>query len=295
MIRTQFDYVAPKSLDEAVAMLQTNGEARLLAGGHSLLGQLKTRQISPKLLVDLRQVPGLKDIGRRPGEEGLFIGAMTTCAELAAHPEVQANYQALVEAANSIGDAQVRNRATLGGNLGTGDPAADLAATALALEATLYVVGPFGSRTIGAGEFFIGPFETALRGEIITGIKFPPVPARRGSAYEKIKNPANGYPICGVAAAVTLTEQNSLAECRLAVTGVAAHPIHLRKGEASLEKAEATAQNIAAAAEQATQGLTCVSDLFASGEYRAHLSRVLAERALTRAVERAGQAAANGE
>lgn len=289
MIPVQFDYATPKSLDEAVAMLQKNGQARLLAGGHTLLKQLKTHQIKPNLLVDLRQIPGLKGIGRRSGEDGLFIGAMVTCAELAAHLEAQANCQALVEAANSIGDAQVRNWSSLGGNLADGDPTADLAAAALALEATLYVVGPYGSRTIGADEFFIGPFDTALRGEIIKELKFPAVPARSGSAYEKIKNPANSYPICGVAVAVTLTEQNSVAKCRVAVTGVTAHPTRLRQVEAALEKVEATAKNIAVAAEHVTTDLTFVSDLFASDEYRAHLTRVLTERALTRAIERAGQ------
>jgi carbon-monoxide dehydrogenase medium subunit len=202
--------------------------------------------------------------------------------------EVQANCQALVEAAHSIGDAQVRNWSTLGGNLADGDPKADLAVAVLALEATLYVVGPYGSRTIGADEFFIGPFETALRGEIIKEIKFSAAPTRSGSAYEKFKNPANSYPICGVAAAVVLNEQNSVAKCRVAVTGVTAHPTRLRQVEAALEKAAATPQNINAAAEQASTGLTFVSDLFASDEYRAQLTRVLTERALTRAVERAG-------
>ncbi|UCG80828.1 MAG: xanthine dehydrogenase family protein subunit M [Desulfobacterales bacterium] len=288
MIPIQFDYATPKSLDEAIALLHQTEDACALAGGHDLLTQLKLRRRTPKLVVHLGHIPDLRGIRYRPDEDALYIGAMVTCSELVAHPEVQ-NWEALVEAANSIGDAQVRNCATLGGNLAGGDPTTDLPAAALALEVALHVVGPHGPRVIAADQFFVGPFDTALEaGEIIKELKFPATPAQSGSAYEKIKNPANSHPICGVAAAVTLTKEGKLvAKCRVAVTGAAEHPARLHEVEAALEGTNPTSAKIAEAAGHADRDVTFVSDLSASGEYRADLATVLTERVLIRAVEMA--------
>ncbi len=293
MIPVPFDYTAPKSLDEAVALLEKNGEAQILAGGHDLLPKMKLRQAAPGQLVDLRLIPGLDKIERRPGPNGssqIFIGAMVTCAELGAHAEVQANAQVLVEAANSIGDAQVRNVSTVGGNLACGDPAADLAAAALALGLMIHTVGPHGSRTIGADEFFVGPFKTALSaGEIIKEISLPLAAAHSGGAYEKIKHPASGYPLSGVGVLVILNDKETVEICRVAVTGATSHPVRLREVENALTGAGPTPREVSNVALLADRNQTFVSDLGASSDYRANLTRVLTERALNRAIARAEQ------
>lgn len=294
MIPVRFDYAAPASLDEAVALLEKNGpSAQVLAGGHDLLPKMKLRQLSPGVLVDLRQIPGLRQIEQRSGPDGvpyLYLGAMVTCAELAAHAVVQANARVLIEAAKSIGDVQVRNVATLGGNLACGDPAADLAAAALAIGLVVHTIGPHGSRAIGADEFFVGPNQTALSaGEIIKEVSLPLAPARSGSAYEKIKHPASGYPLCGVAAVVTLSDRETVASCRVGLTGAATHPVRLREVENALTGAGPTPREINSVAQLADAGLTFISDLGASSDYRANLARVLTKRALTRAVDQAEQ------
>ncbi len=287
MIPAPFDYAAPKTLEEAVTLLSQTEGALALAGGQELLTELKLRRMVSPLLVDLRRVPGLQGIGRRKGEDTLYIGAMTTSNELAEHPEVRANALVLAEAAKNMGDAQVRNRATIGGNLAFGSPKADLPAALLVLEATIYVVGPKGPRAIPADQFFLGPSETVLEvGEIITEVRLPLAPASSGSAYQKIKIPANGYPLCGVAAVVESAKNGAVAKCRVAVTGVSSHPMRLHPVEKALEGQKPTAKNIVAAAKQAGEGLTCFTDLFGVAEYRANLTCVLSERALTRAVER---------
>ena len=284
MIPVHFDFAAPKTLEEALSLLNQTVGARAIAGGQELLTELKLRRISPPLLVDLRLIPGLRDIGRRHGDDAIYIGAMTTSAEMAYHPGVRANVPALAEAAKSMGDAQVRNRATLGGNLAFGDQKADLPAVLLALEAIIHVVSSKGSRTIPADEFFLGPHQTALEvGEIITYVRFPLAPEVGGSAYEKIKIPANGYPLCGVAAFVECDKDGVVKKCRVAVTGAASHPRRLLSVEKALEGQRPTTKNIAAAVRHADEGVTFMSDLFGSAEYRANLTGVLAERALTRA------------
>jgi carbon-monoxide dehydrogenase medium subunit len=287
MIPTPFDYVAPKTLEEAVTLLSQTEGALAIAGGQELLTELKLHRLASPLLVDLHRVSGLQGIGRRKGEDALFIGAMTTSNELADHPEVRANAQALAEAAKNMGDAQVRNRATIGGNLAFGSPKADLPAALLALEAVVHIVCSQGLRTVPIDQFFLEPYRTALEaGDIIVAVKLPLAPASSGSAYEKIKIPANGYPLCGVAAVVECAKNGVVAKCRVAVTGVSAHPVRLRAVEKALEGQKPTAKNIVAAAKQAGEGLTCFTDLFGVAEYRANLTCVLSERALTRAVER---------
>jgi aerobic carbon-monoxide dehydrogenase medium subunit len=287
MIPVRFDYIAPDSLQEAVQLLSQKVDASVLAGGHSLMPDIKLCRVAPSLLVDLRKLQALRGIEHRESDGGLRIGAMTTCAEIAASEEVRSNYRALAEAALSIGDPQVRNCSTIGGNLAYNDPAADLPAVALALEATLNTVGPDGTRAMLADEFIMGSFKTRLAPhEIITSVDLPVHVAGAGSAYEKFKHPASGYAVCGVAVMVEPGANGTVGKCRVAVTGAASRATRLRAVEATLEGREPTTGNIAAAGHAFDEKLTFVADLFASAEYRAHLTRVLIERAITRAVER---------
>lgn len=290
MIPVQFDYIAPDSLQEAVQLLSQNAHASILAGGHSLMPDIKRRRTAPSMLIDLRNLQALRQLERRESDGVLQMGAMTTCADIAASEEVRNNYRALAEAVLSIGDPQVRNCSTIGGNLAYNDPAADLPAVALAFEATINTVGPGGPRAMLADALILGSFQTGLApGEIITSVDFPAHVAGAGSAYEKFKHPASGYAVCGIAASVEPAANGTVSKCRVAVTGAASRATRLPAVEAVLEGQAPTADRIAAAAGRvAHEELTFVADLYASAEYRAHLTQVLVERAITRAVERAG-------
>lgn len=223
MIPTQFDYAAPDSLKEALQLLTNNKGAVILAGGHRLLTEMKLRRMSPPMLVDLRKIQELHGIDYN-SDGSLRIGAMTTYAEIAAFKDIRESYQALAEAAGDIGDVQIRNTGTIGGNLAFGNPGADLPAAMLALEATINTVGPNGDRTIPIDGFFIGSFETELAaGEIMTSINLPAPKAGAVSAYEKLKNPANGDAIYGIAARFVLAAGES------AVTAATVHAASLAK------------------------------------------------------------------
>jgi carbon-monoxide dehydrogenase medium subunit len=289
MIPVQFDYIAPENLADAVKLLAARDGALALAGGHSVLLDLKRRRLTPTLLVDLRNIPELRGI--RPAQGGgLDIGAMTTYAELLAWDEVRQNYHCLAEAIAGLGDAQVRHRATLGGSLARNDPTADLPAVALALQAQIKTISPSGRRALAAEAFLAGPGPTPLkRGEIITTIHLPATVPSQGTAYEKFPCPATGSAICGVAATVTRGKDDGDTVYRLFVVGATEHAVRLRKVEAALLGQRPTASSIASAAAQVVnEALPYVSDFHASPEYRAHLTRVLAERALSRAANRAG-------
>jgi carbon-monoxide dehydrogenase medium subunit len=289
MIAAQFEYSAPDTVSEVVVLLKHRPGARVLAGGHDLLAQMKQRRLSPTLLVDLRNLKDLVGISPAQAGGGVWIGAMTSCAAIAEDAWVQANAGALAEAALSMGDAQMRNVATIGGNLAYSDPAADLPAALLALDGIILVSGPDGARTIPITDFFRTAHVTALQAaEIITGIELPAAAARSASAYAKQAIPSNCYPLCGVAARVTLAADGAVAACRVAATGISDHPLRLATVEGSLEGTIPSAEAIAAACGLAGQGITFTSDLYGSGEYRAHLARVLARRALSRAVAQAG-------
>lgn len=287
MIPVQFDYVAPESVEEAVTQLKQSGNANVMAGGLSLLPAMKFHRAAPSMLVDLRKISELRQI--KYGKN-LQISAMTTYAEIAADKNIREHYHALTEAIDNIGDPQVRNRGTIGGSLAYNDPAADLPAAALALEATINVIGSDGTRAIPADEFLLGASKTSLKSdEIISAIDFPASSAESGSAYEKFKNPASGYAICGVAAVVTKASDGTIGKCRVAITGAADHAVRLQKVEAALQGKTLTADNLTAAAGQVgDEGLTFKTDVAASAQYRAHLAQVLIERAFTRAAERAG-------
>jgi aerobic carbon-monoxide dehydrogenase medium subunit len=288
MIPVQFDYLAPTSIEEAVGLLEKTQGARTLAGGQSLLTDMKHGPLSAPVLVDLRKIGGLKGIGYRSSDGALHIGAMTTCDEIASLPNPSPCHLALADAVEAIGDRQIRNRSTIGGNLAWNHPAADLPAVALALEATIHTASSSSGRSLSAEELLADAFRTSLRpAEIIVSVDLPAQPDPSGSAYEKFKNEASGYAICGVAAMIRSGADGPVARCRVALTGAAGHAVRMRKVEAALEGKKATPENIAAAAQSVgEEKLGFLSDIYASAEYRAHLAEVLTERALTRAAQR---------
>lgn len=290
MIPASFEYVAPKSLAEATAFLRRTPGARALAGGHDLLTQLKLRRLTATLLVDLNHVKELRGIHVHHDSGGalatLKLGAMVTCRELTANSDVRQNAAALVDAANSVGDAQTRNASTLGGSLANGDPASDLAAAVLALGGRLEIEGAGGMRTVESNNFFLGAFATVLEpGDLLVAIELPAPAAHSASAYVKFKNPVNGYPLCGVAAAVTLGQGGAITQARIAVTGLSAHPRRLPQLEQQVTGQ--TAEQAIAHCIGVADGLHCITDLFAGGDYRAHLADVLAAQAITAACKRA--------
>ena len=285
---TQFNYAAPNSLDEAVEMLRKNQGAKILAGGQILLPEMKLRHVFPSMLVDLRKIRSLRGISYC--KDGcLRIGAMDTYTEIAAHQDIREKYHALSEAVNSIGDLQVRNAGTIGGNLASRTPTAELPAVALALEFTINTIGSNGIRAIAADQFFVDSCETVLeQGEIITSVDLPPHTNGTGSAYEKVKNPVNLSSICSVAAKIVRLANGKMSKCCVAVTGATDCPRRLRAVETMLESRELTADNITAAALQASEEFAFRRDLYASAEYRAYLTKVFTEKVLTSATKRSG-------
>jgi carbon-monoxide dehydrogenase medium subunit len=237
MIPKEFAYAAPASLDEALGLLGQHGdEAKILAGGHSLIPLMKLRLAEPGLLVDLRRLSDLRGIDRA-GDGGASIGALTTHAELAREAGKGGALGLLGECAAQIGDAQVRNRGTIGGSLAHGDPAADLPAVILALDAELEAAGAGGkTRRIAAADFFTGLLSTALEpGEILTRIHLPGLKGRTGAAYVKLRNKASHYALVGVAAVVTLGDDGKLGRDRTAfvqVVGPVEHGVSRDQGMA---------------------------------------------------------------
>ncbi|MCC7369809.1 MAG: xanthine dehydrogenase family protein subunit M [Chloroflexi bacterium] len=285
MYPAQFDYVAPESLDEAIKLLaESGGDAKILAGGHSLLPAMKLRLAQPAKIIDLRKVPGLNEI--RVDANGTTIGAMVTHADVARSPEVQRALPALAEAAALVGDLQVRNRGTLGGSLAHADPAGDPPAPFLALDGSVFVKGPNGERTIPGGEFFLDILTTALaEDEIVTAVTFPTLASGTGTAYVKFDHPASHYALTGVAAAVKLAADGTVGSVKVGVTGVGPKAYRATAVEEALAGKGADA--IAAAAEHAADGIDCNDDIHASAEYRAHLAKVFTRRALQAAFSRA--------
>jgi len=279
MIPVQFDYVAPTELGQAVAVLQGNPNAAPLAGGVSLIPAMTTRRSAPALLVDLGMIADLRGISA--SGDGLRVGATTTYAEIAASADVRQKYAALAEAVGSTADPQARNRGTIGGALAFADPADDVTAAALALDATVQVIGPQGRRSLSIADFVVGPYRTALMaGEIITAVVFPANDLV--STYVKFSNPGSGYAICGVAAALGRSGDGRVSVCRVAVTGAADRPVRLSRVEDALRGKALTAGTVAEAAKLAADpGLTFRSDLAATAEYRAHLTGVLVKRVLS--------------
>jgi len=287
MITHPFTYQAPSTIEEAVRELGRNGESKVIAGGHSLLPLMKLGLAQPNALIDLRRIASLREI-RTENDGTIAIGALTTHRDIAADPTVRAKLPALAEAAGAVGDLQVRARGTIGGSLAHADPAADEPAPTLAYGATIRAVGPKGRRDIKAGDYFKGTFETALaENEIIAEIRFPAVAARTGSAYAKFAHPASGFAITGVAAVVTLTSEGTVERAAIGVTGATAAAYRATAAEKALAGTSGNAKAIAAAAAKAADGITALSDLAASSDYRKHLVTVYAKRAIERALSRA--------
>jgi carbon-monoxide dehydrogenase medium subunit len=286
MYPAKFDYVAPDSLDEALRLLaEGGGEAKILAGGHSLLPMMKLRLAQPATLIDLRKVPGLDEI--KVSGDGVTIGAMVTHAQIAASPEIRRALPILSETADKIGDLQVRNRGTIGGSLAHADPAGDLPATFLALEGEIVARGPGGERTIKAADFFVDILTTALaEDEIVTQVRFSALAAQTGSAYLKFDHPASHYALTGAAAVVTVGDDGKVQRARIGVTGVGPKAYRAESVEQALVGKGAEAASDAAST--AADGIDCNDDIHASAEYRAHLARVFTRRAIEAAIERAG-------
>ncbi|SUE15939.1 carbon monoxide dehydrogenase medium subunit [Rhodococcus gordoniae] len=281
MIPAPFDYVAPSNVDEAVAALAEAGEdAKVIAGGQSLMPVLRLRMAAPTVLVDLGRIPELRGI--RDDGDALVIGATTTHHDVLHDQLVAEHARLLAEATATVADPQIRHRGTFGGSLVHADPAGDLAAPAVALEATFTVAGPSGRRTIATDDFFQDYFTTAVEpGEILVEVR---IPKHTGwsARYEKFHRAAQQWSIVGVAATLEASG-GTIERARIALTNMAAVPVRARSVEESLVGKPATAETIHAAAERATEGTAPMTDGNADAEYRSHLARVLTRRAITTA------------
>jgi aerobic carbon-monoxide dehydrogenase medium subunit len=287
MYTTPFEYHRAGSVDEALALLQQYGdEAKLVAGGHSLIPVMKLRFAQPAHLIDIRRIQGMAGI--RENGDSLVVGALTTYRELESSELLRQRVPILAECASAVGDLQVRNMGTIGGSLAHADPAADMPATVLALGATVVVRGAGGERQIPADDFFVALFTSALgEGEILTEIRVPTLPARTGSAYEKHAHPASGYALCGVAATVTLDGAGRVERARVALTGIGSKATRATGVEQALAGQEPSREAIAAAAQRAAEGLDIRPDEAGAEGYNENLARVCTRRALQRAAERA--------
>ena len=287
MIPASFDYFAPSTVDEALALLQEHGdEAKILAGGHSLIPLLKLRLTEPGVLIDIGRIDELRGIRQRNG--GVAIGALATHTSVGTATEL-AGLDALQEAARAVGDVQVRNRGTIGGSLAHADPGGDLPAAVLALDAEIALKGGSGERTVRADDFFQGLLTTDIaEDELLTEVRITRPPERTGSAYVKFPNPASGYAVVGVAARVTLGADGTVADARVAVTGAGDRATRAIAVEEALRGQRLNTETIANAAQMAAEGIDPLDDIHASAEYRTELVRVFARRALERAAQRAG-------
>ena len=281
MIPAQFDYVAPTTLAEAITALGEAGEdAKILAGGQSLIPVLRLRLAFPSTLIDLSKVSELRGVCE--DGDALVIGAMTKHADVMANPLVLQHAALLAEATSTVADPAVRHRGTFGGALAHADPAGDLAAVALALDAELVAEGPGGRRSIAAKDFFRDYLETALSpDEILTAVRIPKLTGDWGVRYEKFNRVAQAWAIVGVATAVRM-EGGAIAEARIGLTNMGSTPVRPHSVEAALVGA-ATREQVVLASASAADGTTPPSDLGAQADYRQHLARVLTARAVAKA------------
>jgi aerobic carbon-monoxide dehydrogenase medium subunit len=286
MIPAAFDYVAPRTLDEAIKTLATHGEdAKLLAGGHSLLPLLKLRLANPKLLIDLRRISGLNGISQQ--DDKIVIGALATHYQIESSPLLKKSCPLLPETAREIGDVQVRNRGTIGGSLTHADPSADWPAAILALGGELTVCGPNGERQLAAEKFFVGPMTTAIeQNEILTDIRVSMVQRRTSSAYLKMAQQASGFAIVGVAVSLTVDAKGRCENIGVGVTGLGEKPFRARKVEERLRGNKLTPKLIESIAAQVAEGVDPLEDLHASAQFRVHLARVYTARAIQQAAQR---------
>jgi len=283
MIPATFDYVAPTSLEEALAALAEHGDdAKIIAGGQSLLPVLRMRLNTPEVLVDLGRVPGLAGITDAGGH--LRVGAMTTYQQLLDDPALAVHAGVLVKAITEVADPQIRHRGTIGGALAHADPAGDVGAPVLALDATMVIAGPGGAeRRVPATEFFVDLFETAVgEGEVLVAIEIPKHTGW-GSAYEKFVRVAHQWAIVGVAVTAR-AEGGTIAEARVALTNMGSTPVRAHDAERALVGVAATAEDLREICARVGEGTEPPSDLNGDADYRRHLAGVLTRRAVLTAV-----------
>ena len=278
MIPAQFEYVAPTTLEDALQALSEAGDdAKIIAGGQSLLPVLRMRLNAPEVVIDLGRIESLR--GVRDDGDAIVIGAMTRHADVLTDPLVRENAFVITKAVEVLADPQVRHRGTFGGALAHADPAGDLGAPALALDAEFVVAGQGGTRTVAAEDFFVDLFTTALEDiEILTEVRIPKR-AGWGAHYEKFVRVAHQWPIVAVAAAVRV-EGGTIAEARVGLTNMGSTPLRARAVEQALVGQPATAEAVRAAASSAAEGTNPPSDLNGDADYRRHLATVLTRRAV---------------
>jgi carbon-monoxide dehydrogenase medium subunit len=287
MIPVPFEYHAPKTLEEALRLVERHGdEAKVLAGGHSLLPLMKLRLAAPRYVIDIGRLRGMSYIREEDG--CIAIGALTTHAELEGSALLREKCPLLPETAAEIGDVQVRNRGTLGGSLAHADPAADYPAAILALDAEIIAANSSGTRTISAREFFVDMLTTQLRpGEILTQVRVPLLAPRTGTAYCKLHQPASGFAIVGAAVRLALGKGGKVEDVAIGITGVGPKAYRALAAEKALRGKKVTPKLLADAARSSATGVEPLSDLHASAEYRREMAAVFTRRALERALARA--------
>ena len=284
----RFDYLAPRTLDEALAHLHHHGDqAKILAGGQSLIPMLNFRLAHPGVVVDVNRLTDLAYVRQHDG--GVAVGALTRQHAVERSDLVRARVPVVAEACRFIGHAPIRHRGTFGGNLAHADPASELPAVMVALEAEMAVASRAGNRAVPAGEFFIGPLTTALRpGEMLTEIRIPAAPPRSGGAFVEMARRAGDFALVGVAALVTLDEAGQCARARIALCGVGPTPVRARAAEDALAGQAPTTAVLDEAADRAAAATSPPSDVHGSAEFRRKLARHFARQALAAAIQRSG-------
>ena len=290
MYPAKFDYHRAASVAEALDLLAQNDDAKLLAGGHSLLPMMKMRLAQPASLIDIGRIAELSGIVRDNGT--VTIGALTRHADIASSDVLAASCPVLAEAAGLIGDPQVRNRGTIGGNIAHADPGSDLPAVICALGGSVKTVSKDGEKSTAAADFFVDLLTTSLEeDEILTAVEVPVLGAGTGSAYLKVEHPASGYAVVGAAAVLTVGVDGRCESAALCFNGVTATPLSADGVGAALAGQALDDAAIDAAVDAGVEADDPLGDVFASGEYRVHLAKVFGKRALKAAV---GRAASSG-
>ena len=287
MIPAKFEYISPKTIDEVLEILSSqSGDAKILAGGHSLIPMMKLRLSMPSMVVDMKNLRN--DLAYiREDKTQIHIGALTTHSEIEHSELIKAKCPVLAETASIIADIQVRNKGTIGGSLAHADPASDYPACILALATDIIIKGTSGERTVPADQFFIDTFTTALEeNELITEVIVPVLKQGTGSSYQKFDNKASHFAIVG-SSAVARMSSNNFDEIKIGITGAGPKAIRAKSVEDLLNGNQATDELISNASKKASDGIDCLSDIHASSDYRAHLSQVLTKRAITAAVANA--------
>jgi carbon-monoxide dehydrogenase medium subunit len=286
MYPAAFEYHAPSSVQDALGLLGKLEDAKILAGGHSLVPMMKLRLAQPKHLIDLRKVPGLTGIKEEGGT--IVIGAMATHWEVESSKILQAKCPVVSDTAKIIGDPAVRNKGTIGGSLAHADPAADMPATAIACRFEFVCQGPKAKRTVKVDDWFQGLMTTALgEDELLVEIRVPALAPSTGSAYMKFAHPASRFAVVGAAAVITVDKSGKCSAASVGITGAGTKAVRAKGVEAALTGKTLDAATIEAAAAKAADGVDVQADLQGSVEYKSHLCRVFARRAIEAALKNA--------